>query len=194
MKVFKIFFFAYYVFSSTLFFAISEFYFVRHGQTDFNIKKELKNWNMPLNTTGRQQIESLRTILEKLPIENIFFSPLIRTQETKNIINQYLDLCAFSLPEIKEAKEGLYLEIMALKNNKDNKCSKKLTKFLNRVSKGISQVLNCPKLSLVVGHGAVYAAICYLLDIKTSLWRLHNGGIVHFYKQNDAWKVQLVSR
>ncbi len=193
MKFLNILIVIYLLFSSTNFFAVSEFYYLRHGQTDFNIKKERKNWNMFLNDRGRFQIKSLEQTIKHLPIEIIFFSPLERTKETKDIINQYLHVCEISLPEIKEAKEGLYPEIIELKVDKNNKCSRKLKKFLNRISSGITKILDCSKLPLVVGHGAVYAAICYSLDIKTDIWRLGNGGLVHFYKKSDgSWNIEKI--
>lgn len=180
------------LFFTTFSFTITEFYFVRHGQTDFNIKKEKKNWNMFLNDTGRAQIKSLEKTMKRIPFEIIFFSPLKRAKETKDIINQYLNLCAIALPEIKEAQEGLYAQLIEFKNNK-NTSSRKLKKFLKCVSSGITKILNCPKLSLVVGHGTVYAAICYNLDIKTDIWRLANGGVVHFYqKPDESWNVEVI--
>jgi broad specificity phosphatase PhoE len=194
MKFLNILMVVYLLFFPTIFFAVSEFYYVRHGQTDFNIKKEKKYWDMPLNDTGRKQIESLKNIVQKLPVENIFFSPLVRTKETKNIIKKYLNVCEIPLAEIKEGEEGAYLEIIKLKNNKNYICSKKTTKFIKRIKKGIAKVLDCPKLSLVVGHGAVYAGICYSLDIKTDLWRIANGELVHFYKKPDgSWNVAVIA-
>jgi uncharacterized phosphatase len=192
VKFFNILVVIYLLFFPTIFFAVSEFYFVRHGQTDFNIKKEKKNWNMFLNDTGRIQIKSLEKTIKKLPIEIIFFSPLKRTKETKDIINQYLNVCEISLPEIKEAQEGLYTKLIQLKD--DTITFKKLKKFLKRVSSGITKILDCSKLALVVGHGAVYAAICYTLDIKTDIWRIPNGAVVHFYKKSDgSWNIEMIN-
>lgn len=193
MKFLNILVVIYVLFFPINFFAVSEFYYVRHGQTDFNIKKEKKNWDMFLNDVGRFQIKSLEKTIKTLPIEIIVFSPLKRAKETKDIINQYLNLCEISLPEIKEAKEGLYNQIIQLKVHKNNKISRKLKKFLKRVSSGITKILDCSKLPLVVGHGVVYTAICYLLDIKTDTWRIPNGGLVRFYKKSDGlWNVEMI--
>ncbi|MBI2344636.1 histidine phosphatase family protein [Candidatus Dependentiae bacterium] len=183
-----------YLASFQIFLGLSEFYFVRHGQTNFNIKKELKNWNMSINDVGVQQIKSLKDSIKELSIRNLFFSPLIRARETKNIIQKYLRVCEVSLPEIKEAQEGLYSEILSLKNSNKCLCSRALKKFLNRLSRGIFKILECPKLSLVVGHGTVYAGICYILDVNTDIWRINNGSLVHFYQNKDgSWQVELIN-
>jgi uncharacterized phosphatase len=194
MKLLKVLFFIYFLFLTGLLFSISEFYFLRHGQTDFNIKKEMKYWNMSINNAGRKQIESLQDVIKKLPIEIIFFSPLKRAQETKDIINTYLDLTAIKLFEIQEVKDSLFGEIEALATKKNIKPSKDFQHFLNEVSLGLDKILKSKVVPLVIAHGAVYAAICYILKIDTDLWRIGNANLLHFYQDSkDHWKVELLA-
>ncbi len=176
-----------------IFLAINEFYFLRHGQTNFNIKKEKINWDMPLNDIGKLEVKSLEKIVKNLSIQLIFFSPLKRTTQTKNILNQYLQVPEIPLPEIKEVPEELFSLLVKLKNHKISVYPKKLKKFLNRVKMGITKVLEYPELSLVVGHEGIYIAICYILDVKTKIQPIHNATLVHFYQKNNIWMVDLIN-
>lgn len=52
-----------------------EFYFVRHGQTDYNIAKHKKDLDhpidIPLNDTGRTQAKLIEPLVAVLPIQTI---------------------------------------------------------------------------------------------------------------------------
>ena len=190
MKFFKSIIFLFFYTCSTILFAVSEFYFVRHGQTNFNKGIEKKYWDMPMNVLGVRQIVRLHDIIQKLPIEVIYFSPLRRTRQTKNILNKELHLSSISLSEIKEADEGLFDEIQSINLRKNLSISKKLKFFLNNVSNGLNKILNDSRIALVVGHGAVYSAICYILDIRTNVLKIHNAELVYFYKKpNEQWAI-----
>lgn len=195
MKLLKLLIYLYILFVTTLLLPLSEFYFLRHGQTDFNIKKEKKYWNMPMNQIGRKQIENLEYIIKDLPIEVIFFSPLWRTQETKDIINNYLHVRAIKLSEIQEVQESLFSEISTLSRKKELKLSKKSQFFLSTISLGLTKILKSNLIPLVIAHGAVYNAICYLLDVDTDIWHIANASLLHIYQDaNDRWHVKLLSQ
>ena len=174
--------------------AVSEFYFIRHGQTDFNIGLEKQYWNMPMNLVGVKQVESWKNKIKTLPIEEIYFSPLKRTTQTKDIIQSFMHLPAYKISEFKEAQEGVFYELQNIKKNKKYLSSKKLENFLNRVKLGLSIVLADTKIPLIVAHGGVYAAICYILDVQTNLLTLDKAMLVHFYKNSDTWKVDIVQK
>ncbi len=64
-------------------------YLVRHGQTDYNLKNLLQgSTDNPLNETGRQQARQLARMLEDVPFEIIYSSPLKRAKETAEIIRE----------------------------------------------------------------------------------------------------------
>lgn len=80
-----------------------EFYFVRHGQTDHNIGLNA-NLNDGLNKVGKHQTKKVTSLLAKLPIKTICSSPLLRIQETTEIINAKLKVPNFVIPELKEGE------------------------------------------------------------------------------------------
>jgi broad specificity phosphatase PhoE len=68
-------------------------YFVRHGQTEWNaIARMQGQWNSNLNERGRGHADVNGQLLQTLDIEALFVSPLDRTRQTAEIINQYLKL------------------------------------------------------------------------------------------------------
>lgn len=180
MKFFNSLIFLFCLFQNLYFFALSEFYFVRHGQTDFNSGKQKKYKDIFMNQKGKKEIKELKKMMKDLPIEVIYFSPLKRTVETKNILNQLFNVPAVRLSEIEEIRTKFLVE---RSNNK-----------LDKISKGLNKVLADSRLVLVVGHSNIYKAICYLLDIKTDISGIDTGSLVHFYQKADgAWTVDLLA-
>mgnify|MGYP003371975395 CR=1 FL=1 len=66
-------------------------YIVRHGQTDWNMSKQLQGHNpIPINENGRKEADIARTKIEKLNFDKIISSDLLRAIQTTQIINKYL--------------------------------------------------------------------------------------------------------
>lgn len=64
-----------------------EIYFVRHGQTDYNILgKYYGKTDIPLNKIGEKQAREMAKFLSRVPIEKIITSPLKRAYDTARII------------------------------------------------------------------------------------------------------------
>lgn len=63
--------------------------FVRHGQTDWNLEGRIQgSVDNPLNENGINQAKELAMFLKDRKIDLIISSPLIRAQQTANIINE----------------------------------------------------------------------------------------------------------
>ena len=70
-------------------------YLVRHGQTDLNKQHIIQGiTNAKLNENGINQAENLKQEIDKLDIDLVISSPLLRTKETTNIIinNRNIDI------------------------------------------------------------------------------------------------------
>lgn len=77
-------------------------YFVRHGQTDWNIQHRLQgSADIPLNKTGINQAQILKEKINNLDIDFIISSPLKRAVDTANIINSDKHL-PLSIPSNKD--------------------------------------------------------------------------------------------
>ena len=65
-------------------------YFLRHGQTDYNIKNLINcdpKTNIGLNETGRKQALEAARRLNGVKFDVVFVSEFLRTQETANFVN-----------------------------------------------------------------------------------------------------------
>ena len=64
-------------------------YIVRHGETDYNAKKERFGGrvDVPLNNNGREQAMKLKIRYAGITFDRVYSSPLIRTIETARIIS-----------------------------------------------------------------------------------------------------------
>ena len=66
-------------------------YFMRHGQTEYNVKNLINctpSEIIPLTKKGREQVENVRKKLAGAKFDVIFVSEFLRTQETANILNR----------------------------------------------------------------------------------------------------------
>ncbi|EEI89767.1 phosphoglycerate mutase family protein [Sphingobacterium spiritivorum ATCC 33300] len=70
------------------------FYFIRHGQTDLNLKGIVqgRGVNSPLNDNGRKQADAFYKAYKDVPFDKVYTSTLLRTHQTvEPFIEQGLD-------------------------------------------------------------------------------------------------------
>ncbi len=79
---------------------MTEICLVRHGQTDWNLNQIVQGReDIPLNANGRQQAKQSAELLSKEKWDIIISSPLIRAQETAEIIAEKVGVATVSLDE-----------------------------------------------------------------------------------------------
>ena len=70
-------------------------YFVRHGETDWNAEKRMQGqWESNLNENGKRHADVNGRWLKDLGIEHVWASPQIRVRQTAEIIAQHMPLAA----------------------------------------------------------------------------------------------------
>ena len=81
---------------------------IRHGQTPANVRGELDTAapGPALTALGRAQAAALPTALAAEPIDAVFASTLIRTQETARPLSDVLGLPLVVLPGVHEVEAG----------------------------------------------------------------------------------------
>jgi len=83
-------------------------YFVRHGQTDFNLFRiEQGDLNTSLNKKGIQDAEKLAEELKDFKFDYIFSSPLNRAHQTAEILNRFHNLNIIIDERLKEVSRGI---------------------------------------------------------------------------------------
>ena len=83
------------------------FYFLRHGQTDWNAKGLMQgSTDVPLNDAGRDQADGVRPHIGGLGIASMCVSPMSRAHETARIAGADLDCPVTLIDELREFAMG----------------------------------------------------------------------------------------
>lgn len=169
---------------------MKEFYFVRHGQTDVNIGLlEGDHPHVPLNAEGRRQIERLRVNFPKIEFEIICRSPLLRVQETTEILfgKEHPAPCHI-IDDLQECSWDVWQQMEKCHFSFEDHTFDELQLFLDQVKRGVDVLFGHRKSSLVVAHGGVFNALLHHLDIEWN-WHAENGQLIRFVK-DDRWQIQ----
>lgn len=93
-------------------------YIIRHGETDWNIKRRFQGHSdIPLNEEGRRLAQITADALRDVPFTRIFTSPLKRAFETAIIIKGERDIPVITEPDIIEISFGEYEGLCCSKEN-----------------------------------------------------------------------------
>lgn len=90
---------------------MGQLYFTRHGQTVWNVENKICGaTDIELTNLGHQQAIELgnRIKEEKLPIDEILYSPLVRAAETARHISEITGIPMRMEPRLKEQNFGRY--------------------------------------------------------------------------------------
>jgi broad specificity phosphatase PhoE len=143
------------------------FYFIRHGETDWNQKNIIMGQtDIPLNEAGRQQAREASKNLQNINFSNIYSSPLLRAHQTAEIINEDFKHSLILDSGLMERKWGKYegddhkFFLTGLKDGELPRGAKTYDEFQLRVLKSITEILNTsPSSPLIVAHGGVFVAL-----------------------------------
>ena len=143
------------------------FYFLRHGQTDWNAKKLCQGQrDVPLNALGIEQAHDAKRRLADVPIATVCSSPLSRARQTAEIINDALKCPLVIVDALKEihfaAAEGeplLRHPYEALLRDAERYGGEPFDVFVARAVSGLNQALAHPGPVLVVAHGGIFCAV-----------------------------------
>ena len=83
-------------------------YYVRHGQTDWNLARRMQGGESEkdLNETGIQQAKETKKLLENIKYDFIIRSPMKRAEQTANIISEGEEVPVIIDERIRERKLG----------------------------------------------------------------------------------------
>jgi broad specificity phosphatase PhoE len=86
---------------------MTEFWLVRHGQTDWNIERRFQGrTDIPLNETGITQAHTLAQTLTGQTFAAIYSSPLQRALQTAQVLSEHLQLPIQIEPGLVESAHG----------------------------------------------------------------------------------------
>lgn len=84
-----------------------EFWFVRHGQTDWNRERRLQGWtDVELNSAGIDEAQRLGSAVEGIPFVHVYTSDLQRACVTAQIIQAHLTVPMMVDRRLRERRFG----------------------------------------------------------------------------------------
>lgn len=175
---------------------MESFYFLRHGQTDWNAQGLLMGQtDIPLNEIGRKlALEAAKKVVGHAPA-TICYSPLSRTKETAMII---ADECPCNLHAVDGLAERSWAEwegTVALSDQlgRDDENipsgAERHEAFETRVLEAFKQSLSYPQPVLIVSHSGVLRLIYKELGV------VDEGSqpfLIHFFQQLGKWHVEVM--
>jgi probable phosphoglycerate mutase len=143
------------------------FYFIRHGETDWNRLRLMQGQtDTPLNDNGVLQAHAAGQSLAGLTIGTICASPLRRARETAEIIARYLPAPIIPMAGLMECNFGIYEGHPGVgpwfedwKRGADLPEGESITTFAARTLLAINQALQHAGPVLVVAHGGNFLSI-----------------------------------
>lgn len=150
----------------------SSFYFMRHGQTDWNVEHRLMGQkDIPLNVLGKEQARKAIQQVQDLHIKTIYTSPLIRALETAEIIATALNIELIILENLKEVDFGIYEGEKIEANFLDSWILGNINpisgeSFLDvhkRIQPIVRKIQKQSAQNLIIAHGIIFLAISKLL-------------------------------
>lgn len=148
------------------------FYFVRHGQTDWNKTNQTlcAQDNIQLNTTGLIQATNVARLLQNISITEIYSSPLMRAKQTAEIINEDIKVSI----KFHENLASIVSENIIL---------------------ACTDILQPSHTTLIVSHGEVYRKLLQILNAQATNLNAKNGGLYFFnppHLEYTQWSVQTI--
>lgn len=148
------------------------FWFLRHGETDYNAAGLSQGaLDISLNATGRAQASAAGPLLAGQGITTIISSPMQRTRETTDIVNEFLRLPVEYEPDLREVifggMEGKPLlpwfpEWLEGRYTPPN--AESFAQVLARIDAAMTRTLRTGPL-LIVAHGGVFRALRDLMNL-----------------------------
>lgn len=171
-----------------------EFYFLRHGLVDYGPEFLTDATpDVPLNSEGRKQASLVKPVIETLPIRTICVSPLIRAQQTMNIVAENLQCPIVVLEELRECSGRIWQTMSALDESRTpEQVEAAVSAFMNRVVTGIQKALTFTGPVLIVAHGGVHFAFCHQLAVEHPAKRINHCVPVHFTCDANRWKAKVL--
>ena len=186
-------------------------FFVRHGETLFNLEKRLQGWNdSPLSHYGKLHAQAVAEVIAGFDIHQAWISPLGRAQETAAIIHaragvpletdsnlkevSFGDFEGKTLPEIEVNFPGMWADRMADKWNYCPPNGESNKDAVPRARSIADKIEAYPASSvLVIAHFAINRIIISLLAgvdaVDTVQMDVPHGVIYKTEKSNGVWKV-----
>jgi GrpB-like predicted nucleotidyltransferase (UPF0157 family) len=177
------------------------FYFIRHGRTHANEQGLMcgGDWDVPLSEEGFKQAREISPEMKKLspaPTQ-VFVSPMLRAQQTAEILNKELQLSKSSLEGLREWCVGEWEKLPwgdvpnPFGSNIDPPKGESRLIFEARVELALIEALNTTELPMLVAHGGVAHALFTILGVDPIL--IDNCSVYRVSPGEKGWDLERVT-
>lgn len=168
------------------------FYFLRHGETNHNVHNIYDDLvDVHLNEKGQKQAFEVQQIFNSIPITTVCSSPLLRVQQTKNIVLEGRVARNVILDEFRECSSNLWRLFLASETRLltlDEWAI--INKFIYRVKDGLEKALQNDGPILIVAHGGTYWALAHLLQLEGDR-KIGNCILTYIFPQeSELWRAE----
>jgi probable phosphoglycerate mutase len=171
------------------------FYFLRHGETDWNREHRLQgNIDVPLNETGLAQAQAAAARLAGVGIASVVASPLSRARRTAEIAMAGRGLAIELEPGLAEVALGVregtpengLLDRWHRGETPDG--AESFVAFCLRTRAGVARALARRGPVLIVAHGGTFAALRAAFGMAPTT-QVRNAVPLHFVPHDGRWSV-----
>jgi len=178
-----------------MFFPKKRFYFMRHGETVLNSMGLLAgSTDTPLTEKGRKQARTAQSVVNKLPITKIYYSPLIRTYDTAVLANESKKAELCSCDSLKAWSMGdwegtPYQEVRnKFLQGQDPANGETKNDFRKRIYDGLQNLLKKESSPfLIVAHGEIFSSWIRCIPIHTNIKDVSNCTVIEIFNNQDVW-------
>jgi broad specificity phosphatase PhoE len=170
------------------------FYFLRHGETEWNIKRKWQGiTDIPLNEKGVAQAEAVQPHVSSLGIKAVYSSPLQRARVTAELATQGLDIPIHTLDDLREVSFGPYEGanhyevdwIQGWLKGEHVEGVEGYHAFIERCRGAINHALGFDGPVLIVAHGGVFWSVRHHGQLDPAL-RAWNCALFHLQPPQGA--------
>ncbi|MBM3521422.1 MAG: histidine phosphatase family protein [Alphaproteobacteria bacterium] len=177
----------------------SSFLFLRHGETDGNLRSVYQRPDQPLNATGEAQARRAATVLARQPVADIVASPMARAWRTAALAAEPHGLAPREEPEIQER---VYTALFGQPTHdfdwaRDPPGCEGLGEFVTRVRGGLTRALNTAPpetgLRLIVAHGGVLLVLTAMTGLTLPSELQRNATPLRFERNAGGWRASAIA-
>jgi len=153
-----------------------KFLYLRHGKTEYSLKNQfMGRYNLPLLSTDHDEFKESISLIKEWKPTKIYYSPLLRAIETKNIILNKVDIS--KAIECEDLIERDFGSLEGKEKNETNRkkielCSlaESKTQFRERISKFLTMIeTEIDESILVVGHSSFFREMMDVISTSSSV-------------------------
>lgn len=176
---------------------VDRFFFLRHGETDYNRQHIVQGWaDIPLNAKGEEQARVAAASLQNAGVSHIIASPLGRARRTAEIVAASIDAPIHGLDaRLREKSFGEY------EHNTDpeptvwtrqDRGAESYADFASRIVAGLNEAL-VTGVPLVVAHGGSRRILLWALGLDVTGPAMGNAVPLELTRVKGEWQVNVLA-